>query len=115
VVTIAAMGHEMQDRVSLEIARRIAAELPRRPEWLALAGENIEHWRQLNSASASLLKCYDEWSALLSRPVTEVCTALVEPGDRGQRLRQNSPFAGALTPAEVWDIKRRVRHEQNAA
>jgi CRISPR/Cas system-associated endoribonuclease Cas2 len=29
--------------------------------------------------------------------------------EEGQRLRQNSPFAGVLSPAEVWEIKSRLR------
>jgi hypothetical protein len=109
------MEHELHDRVSLEIAHRIASGLPTRPDWLALARENLDRWRSLNSGSVSLISCYNEWTALLGRPLPEICAALIDPSDRGQRLRQNSPFAGALSAAEVWDIKRRVRHEQNAA
>jgi hypothetical protein len=109
------MGHAQQDKVGLEIARTIAAQLPRRPEWLVLARENLERWKARNGGSMSLMACYDEWGDMLCRPLPEICAALIEVSDRAQRLRQNSPFAGALTPAEVWDIKRRVRHEQNAA
>ncbi len=104
------MGHEYQDRVSLEIARRIAAELSRRPEWLELARENLDRWTTLNSGAASLLRCYAEWRAILERPLDEICTILTAASDEGQRLRQNSPFAGALSPSEVWEIKDRLRH-----
>lgn len=105
------MTHEYQDRCSLEMAERIASELPRRPEWIALARGNLERWSARNSASLSLLRCYAEWRGLLERPVEEVCAVLTARTDEGQRLRQNSPFAGALSPREVWEIKRRLRDE----
>lgn len=105
----------MQDRVSLEIGRRVAAELPHRPEWLVLARDNLDRWSRINSNAPGLLRCYAEWLALLDRPLAEVLSVLIAETDEGQRLRQNSPFAGALSPAEVWDIKRRARHEQTAA
>lgn len=109
------MRHQLHDQISLEIARRIAAELPHRPEWLDLARDNIARWSRLNSESPALLRCYAEWQSLLERPVEEVCSLLISETDEGQRLRQNSPFAGALPPEVVWDIKRRIRDEQTAA
>jgi hypothetical protein len=109
------VGHEYQDRVSLEMAKRIAAALPERPEWLALARENLDRWSARNAGAPRLLRCYDEWRRILDRPVTEIIATLLAETDDGQRLRQNSPFVGALTASEVWDIKRRIRDEQNAA
>ena len=82
--------------------------LPSHPEWLALARENLERWSLLNRESPSLL-------GLLDRPLAEVCAILTSKTDEGQRLRQNSPFAGVLTPKAVWEIKRRLRDEQSAA
>ena len=109
------MGHEYQDRVSSEMARRIAAELPQRPDWLALARGNLDRWSARNADAPGLLRCYNEWRRILEGPLSEVVAILLAQTDEGQRLRQNSPFVGALTPHEVWEIKRRVRHEQNAA
>ncbi|MDX2132209.1 MAG: hypothetical protein SFY69_09160 [Planctomycetota bacterium] len=109
------MGHEYQDRVSLELARMIAAELPQRPEWIVMALDNLDRWTARNHDAPGLLRCYAEWRAILGRPVEEVCRVLTEKSDEGQRLRQSSPFAGAIPYAVVWDVKRRVRDEQNAA
>jgi hypothetical protein len=109
------MGHEYQDRVSMELAQRIASELPHRPEWLRLARENLERWSTLNHDAPGLLLVYAEWQAILERPVLEICRVLLATTDEGQRLRQSSPFVGALTPAEVWAIKDRIRNDQNAA
>jgi hypothetical protein len=41
-----------------------------------------------------------EWRALLQRPWTEIAAIITEPSETGARLRQSSPFAGVLTPAE---------------
>lgn len=109
------MRHEHQDRVSLEIARRIASELPSRADWLELARQNLDRWSRLNRDAPGLLHCYAEWRALLDRPLTEICELLTAKTDEGQRLRQNSPFAGVLTPETVWEIKRRYRDDQTAA
>ena len=35
---------------------------------------------------------------------------LVRPGEREDWLRQNSPFAGVLRPAELWRLKKEARH-----
>lgn len=109
------MDHGLQDAVSLELARRIADGLGQHPEWLDLARCNLERWSQQNGNVPSLLRCYDEWRALLRRPVTEICAALTTESEDGQRIRQNSPFAGVLPPLEVWAIKARVRHVTPAA
>jgi len=104
------MRHAFHDAVSLEIARRIAQGLPEHPEWLDFARRNLERWSRLNQSAPSLLRCYEEWRQLLTRPVGDLCAALIAETDEGQRIRQNSPFAGILSPREVWDIKARFRH-----
>ncbi len=110
------MGHEVQDRASLEMAKLIAAELSLRPEEvLAIARDNIERWSKLNANAPSLLRCYNEWKAILDRPIREIVSILIAETDEGQRLRQNSPFPGVLSPQTVWDIIRRASHDQNAA
>jgi|SRR5208282_239900 hypothetical protein len=109
------MNHEAQDAVSLELARRIASGLPEHPDWLDLARTNLDRWSRLHSNTPSLLRCYDEWRMLLQHPVSEICTVLTAETEDGQRLRQNSPFAGVLPPHEVWEIKARHRHATTAA
>ncbi len=108
------MSHQLHDNVGLAFARRIAEGFSQHPEWILLAKGNLNRWLQLNARVSSLLASYREWQAILELPVEEIATALVDSSDRGQRLRQNSPFAGALPPAEVWRIKRQV-HETTAA
>lgn len=109
------MGHEVQDRASLEMARRIAADLPRHPQWLNIARANISRWSQQNQDAPTLLRCYAEWKELLDRPLAEIAATLTNETDEGQRLRQNSPFVGILTPRQVWEIKRNARSHEKAA
>ena len=93
---------------------RIAAGLPAHLEWIDLARNNLDRWSRLNADSPGLLRCYAEWREWLDRPMQEICGLLTAKTDEGQRLRQSSPFAGVLTPSEVWQIKRRP-HETTPA
>ncbi|MBY0308947.1 MAG: hypothetical protein K2Q09_09415 [Phycisphaerales bacterium] len=109
------MDHSYQDRVSLEMNRRIAERLPSHPEWLLTARDNLARWKRLNADAPGLIRCYEEWEVLLELPLPEICAILTAETDRSQRLRTNSPFAGALAPQEVWEIKRRFLNDQSAA
>ena len=109
------MGHELQDAISLELARRVAAGLPQHPEWLDVARANIERWSHRNSNAPALLQAYHEWQELLSMSLEEIVNLLVAETDEGQRLRQSSPFAGVLSPDEVWKIKSQFRHATSPA
>lgn len=109
------MGHEVHDQVSLELARRVAAGLSKHPEWLEVARANLERWSRRNQDAPALLRCYKEWQQLLSRPVEEVIAVLTAENEEAQRLRQNSPFAGVLSPEEVWEIKSRLRRHATTA
>ena len=103
------MNHSETDQVSLELARRVAERMRRQPEVIDFARANLMRWSQQNRSTPSLLRCYAEWQQILARPVEEICTLLCSETDVAQRLRQNSPFAGVLSPAEVLEIKSRFR------
>ena len=98
------MSHEVHDAVSLELARRIAAGLPEHAEWLDVARANLRRWSGQNQNAPALLRSYAEWEKLLARPVVEICEVLLAESDEGQRLRQNSPFAGVLTNVERFTL-----------
>ena len=104
------MNHSETDQVSLELARRIAERIRSRPEVLDFARANLARWSRQNMSTPSLLRSYAEWQQILSRPLEEICTLLCSESENAQRLRQNSPFAGVLKPAEVWEVKSRLRH-----
>ena len=105
------MHHREQDRTSLELARAIASGLGEHPEWIDLARENLDRWEERNAHAPRLVRCYQEWREILRMPLENIQSLLVEASDNAQRLRQNSPFPGALTPRQVWEIKRRCRDD----
>ena len=109
------MSHELQDQASLEIARRVAERLRASSAPLLVAQANLDRWSRRNADAPSLLRCYAEWRQILTRPTEEICAALCAENDEGRRRRQNSPFAGVLSPAEVWEIKSRLRHAAPSA
>ena len=110
------MTHDLQDAISLELARRVATRLRGSPALVDLARANLARWSRLNGNAPSLLRCYAEWESILTRPVEEICVLLCAETEEAQRLRQNSPFAGVLSPPEVWEIKNRLRrHETTSA
>lgn len=73
--------------------------------------ENLARWSRVNADTPSLLCCYAEWSRILERPLDDICDVLCAENEEGQRLRQNSPFAGILSPSELWEIKSRLRRD----
>jgi hypothetical protein len=101
------MDHEYQDRVSEEMAGRIASGLRDHPEWIEVARANLDRWSRRNRDAPGLLRCYAQWRELLDRLVEQIRAVLTAKTDEGQRLRQNSPFVGVLSPSEVREIKRR--------
>jgi hypothetical protein len=56
IVVIFCMGHEIQDSISLELARRVAMGLPQHPEWIEVAHANLERWSRLNAKAPALLR-----------------------------------------------------------
>jgi hypothetical protein len=109
------MRHDYHDRVSLELARRIASRLCADPTLIDLARANLDRWSENNKNASGLLRCYDEWRQILDQPLDQIIATLTAETDESQRLRQNSPFTGILTQDEVLEIKRRLRDDTRAA
>src|SRR5262245_12223770 len=109
------MHHQQHDKIALEISRRIAAELPKRPDWIDAARANLSRWRERNKDAPRLLRAYDEWLAILELPIPGICAVLTVETDEGQRLRQNSPFVGVLPREEERAIETAIRNDQRAA
>jgi hypothetical protein len=104
------MQHEVLDEISLELGRRVAARLREEPGVLQVARDNLARWLKVNADSPALVRCYREWQRLIQhRPLEDICRILDTDGEENRRLRQNSPFAGVLTPWEVWSVKAAVR------
>lgn len=98
------MSHQRIDRRSLALHRAIAEKLRERPALIEIARENLERWSLTGGRSQPY---WDAWRELLGRPLPEILSLLVEPGERMTAMRQATPFAGVLEPAERWAIYER--------
>ncbi len=89
-------SHQWIDERSRALHEAVASKLKDQPELLAVARSNLERW--LAASPSPVLK---EWQRLLDQlPLPELLTLLVSASEEAKQLRQSSPFAGLLTPAE---------------
>jgi len=54
------------------------------------------------------------WAKILEGPLEDVVAVLIDPGERGYELRQNTPFAGILSDEDRLDAVRRASREHRA-
>jgi hypothetical protein len=101
-------GHQRIDRRSLALHRAIAEKLREDPALIAIAVDNIERRTRAGGRSQPY---WDAWREILMRPLPEILNLLVEGGERMTALRQATPFAGVLEPAERWAIYERFNLE----
>lgn len=94
-------GHKRIDGRSLALHRAMAAKLSADPSLLAIALDNIERWSRMGSRSQPY---WDAWREILNRPLPEILQLMVEDSERMTAMRQATPFAGVLEPAERWAI-----------
>lgn len=92
-------GHARHDERGLRLAAAVAAKLRRDPGLIREATAYLD--ARLASASARERSELEEWRRLLDTlSPARLRQFLLDPGPRATRLRQSSPFAAALTPAE---------------
>ena len=105
------MSHDVVNQCSLALDRAVVERLRANPALLEQARGNLRRWLARNGAAPGLRRCYEEWLEILDRqPFEKILELLHAEDEEARRLRQNSPFVGILSPAEVWAIKRRFRH-----
>ena len=84
------------ERRSLWLAYVVAGQIATEPE--RMIGDALRHLDKMRpNARGQAKKWLDEWARLLNGPVDRILAALTDRSLRGRELRQNSPFAGALT------------------
>ncbi|HME10015.1 MAG TPA: hypothetical protein VKG25_23355 [Bryobacteraceae bacterium] len=101
-------GHERIDQRSIALHRAIAEKIEADPTLLSIARDNLDRWAlaaqiPLNDAGRSRPYA-DAWREILDRPLPELLHLLTEDSERMRALRQATPFAGVLNPAERWAI-----------
>lgn len=84
---------------SLWLNRVVVGELSRDPERaIGIARDNLERWRAVHASSPTTLAALDRWGELLDVGVEAIVAVLTGMSEEAEELRQNSPFAGVLTP-----------------
>lgn len=86
------MSHALHDAISLEIARRVSLRLLASPALIELAHSNLASWSERNADAPSLLRCYEEWRDILTRPLPEIIEILCAETESGQRLARIPPL-----------------------
>jgi hypothetical protein len=95
-------SHRLIEARSLAMHVMIAQKIERDASLLAVPRRNLERWfARWSDEPPSWMR---EWRALLERPWSEIAGIITEPSENGARVRQSSPFAGVLTPAERMRI-----------
>jgi hypothetical protein len=100
-VSVSASGHLRIDRRSLALHQAVAKKLRAHPELIGIARENLNRWYEGAGRSRPYI---DEWRRILELPLEEVLSLMEQDGERMTALRQSSPFAGILEPAERWAV-----------
>jgi hypothetical protein len=105
-------SHGEIDERSLALARVIAGRIDSDPEHRA-----IERARALCARWSETAPCGDVkvWTEVLRRSWPEIRAVLLEPSERGARLRQSNPFCGVISPRERWRLYRSFRHDPRTA
>jgi len=102
-----------EDRRSLALHRAVAARLASEPgPVLNKARRNLATMRGRHPGASGL---FDHWAVLLQLPPTDLADVLVDPSPWARELRQVTPFAGVLTPAERTAAYRRFAAEEDPA
>ncbi len=98
--------HRLAEERSVAYHRVIAERLRQRPEVLDRARQRVAGWL---SAKAEAPFYALRWSEVLAKDPSSIAAFLVERSELADELRQSSPFAGALSPQERWQIWRETR------
>ncbi len=86
---------------SLWLNRMVVGELTREPHRaIGIARENLARLRGVHAERASILEAFDRWGEILDEGVESIVATLTGLDEEAEDLRQNSPFAGVLTPEQ---------------
>jgi len=97
--------HLKQDTKSLRLAQAVVdcIESSSIDSGIKTAQKNLKQWMKKGSKA-----CYYEWEILLNSSWVEIKKQYLSENERGQELRQNSPFCGILKPHERWQVLKKI-------
>ena len=102
-----------EDRRSLAYHRAIAEKIKVGPApILSKARKNLKRLRSMHPHAEDLL---NRWSKWLELPAEDLAMLIVNKGVTARDMRQVSPFAGVLTPAERTRILHEFRSERETS
>lgn len=98
--------HRFLDEFALAYHRAVAERLRERPaDVLAHARRNLDRWMRGEAFGPGEMSSLEEWLEILDGSgVDRLIEIITEDSEEGQRLRQSSPFAGAIPPDERLEI-----------
>jgi hypothetical protein len=102
--------HQHIDRRTLALHRAVAAKIRLEPALMQVALNNIARWEARGFSRAQ--PYLNEWKRIIGQGADFALRSMVDPGEQATALRQSSPFAGVLTPAERTAILREWRDEK---
>jgi len=91
-------SHRLLEIRSLALHAVIAAKIERDRTPIVIAQKNLDRWQARWKDTAP--RWLGEWRAILQRPWKEVAAFITEMSEEAARMRQSTPFAGALTLRE---------------
>lgn len=107
--------HEVINNRSLELNRLVAGKIRRQPELMDFVRSNLKSTLDDQKLSDSCKDALKEWDYILRNFRTDVVLdTLVEESERGQRLRQSTPFWGILTQEERGQVVRANKKRMDA-
>ncbi|MHA6668595.1 helix-turn-helix domain-containing protein [Homoserinimonas sp. A447] len=97
---IEVFNNRREERVTMELHRELARKLREDPQRvLAVAPKNLDRLRtRLTSPIGQ--SWVNRWAELINSPLDVLIAGMLADTPQGRELRQNSPFAGALTQDE---------------
>jgi hypothetical protein len=98
-------GHRTAELRSLAFHGLVAQRLD--DELLERARTRVDRW--LADGGPVDVARAERWRGVLGGPTAGIVAVLTTDDEESQDLRQNTPFAGALSPRERWSIVREVR------
>ncbi len=103
--------HDELDARSFAMHRLITQKIERDPSLMQIPASNLSRWQQ--DVCANSQAYISAWQALLSQGLDASLRVATEDSEYARAMRQCSPFAGVLTPAERWQFLRdwKAQHE----